>query len=110
MEEREIEGVFAIPANYTDSGKILGGMISIRNAIEAIILVALVGYAEYALIPMFGTIRIIVMAVSLIPLAILAMIGVNGDSLFTFIGYMILFLFKRKKLHYRRFDFEEKKK
>lgn len=29
--------IYAIPANYTDSGKILGGMLSLRNIIEALI-------------------------------------------------------------------------
>ena len=27
MEDREFDNVFSIPANYTDSGKILGGMM-----------------------------------------------------------------------------------
>ena len=27
MEEKEYSNVYAIPANYTDSGKLLGGMI-----------------------------------------------------------------------------------
>ena len=34
MEEHEHGNVYAIPANYTDSGKILGGMLEPRNAIE----------------------------------------------------------------------------
>ena len=42
MEEKEYSNVYAIPANYTDSGKLLGGMIDTRNAIEALLLVFLV--------------------------------------------------------------------
>ena len=33
MEEKEFSNVYAIPANYTDSGKLLGGMVETRNAI-----------------------------------------------------------------------------
>jgi len=42
MEEREYSNVYAIPTNYTDSGKLLGGMLEVRNTIEAGLLVALV--------------------------------------------------------------------
>ena len=38
MEEKEYSNVYAIPANYTDSGKLLGGMVETRNAIEAVFL------------------------------------------------------------------------
>ena len=33
MSDKEYDTVFAIPANYTDSGKILGGMLEPRNAV-----------------------------------------------------------------------------
>ena len=69
MEDREFDNVFSIPANYTDSGKILGGMLEPRNAIEAVILLVIVGYPELMWIPMPSTIRIVVMTVTLIPLA-----------------------------------------
>ena len=69
LDEREYNNVYAIPANYTDSGKLLGGMIDTRNAIETVILVLALGYPELILIPMPGTIRIVVMTVTLLPLA-----------------------------------------
>ena len=37
MEDKEYDTTFAIPANYTDSGKIFGGMLEPRNAVEALI-------------------------------------------------------------------------
>lgn len=54
MDEKEYSNVYAIPANYTDSGKLLGGMIETRNAIETVLLVAAVGYPELFVIPMPG--------------------------------------------------------
>ena len=60
----EEENIYAIPANYTDSGKILGGMLSLRNIIEALILVLSIGFVELKLIPMTETVRIIVMIIT----------------------------------------------
>jgi hypothetical protein len=50
MDDREYNNVYAIPANYTDSGKLLGGMIDTRNAVETAILLLAVGYPELILI------------------------------------------------------------
>lgn len=82
--EEEFDTTFAIPANYTDSGKIFGGMLEPRNAAEALILILAVGYPELMLIPMAATIRIVVMTVTLIPLGLLAAMGIDGDSLFQY--------------------------
>lgn len=38
MDDREYSNVYAIPANYTDSGKLFGGMVDTRNAVEAVLL------------------------------------------------------------------------
>ena len=43
-EEREYSNIYTIPPNYTDSGKLLGGMLETRNTIEAGLLLALIGY------------------------------------------------------------------
>ena len=102
MEDREFDNVFSIPANYTDSGKILGGMLEPRNAIEAVILLVVVGYPELMWIPMPSTIRIVVMTVTLIPLAVVAMMGIDGDSLFQYLGHIIYYFFNRRKLTFRR--------
>ena len=106
MEEQEINNVYAIPANYTDSGKILGGMVEPRNAIEALILILALGYPELMLIPMPSTVRIVVMVVTLIPLAVIAVMGVDGDSLFRYLGHIFRHLLHRRKLHFRRVGYK----
>ena len=106
MEDREFDNVFSIPANYTDSGKILGGMLEPRNAIEAVILLVIVGYPELMWIPMPSTIRIVVMTVTLIPLAVVAMVGIDGDSLFQYLGHIIYYFFNRRKLTFRRVGYK----
>ena len=105
MDDREYNNVYAIPANYTDSGKLLGGMIDTRNAVETAILLLAVGYPELILIPMPGTIRIFVMTVTLLPLAVISVMGVDGGSLLQYIGHIIRFWTHRRKLYFRRIGY-----
>lgn len=88
MEDKEYSNVYAIPANYTDSGKLFGGMVETRNAIETVFLVVLVGYPELMWIPMPATIRIVVLTVTLLPLAVVSLMGIDGDSL---LQYTVIF-------------------
>lgn len=106
MEEKEYSNIYAIPANYTDSGKLLGGMLETRNAVETLILVVLLGYPELFWIPVSTSIRIVIMTVTLIPLAVVSMMGIDGDSLFQYIGHMIQYLFSKRKLHMRRVGYK----
>ena len=77
MEEKEISNIYAIPANYTDSGKLLGGMVEPRNAVETGFLLCLVGAPELLWIPMSGTLRVVVMTVTLLPLGVVSLMGVG---------------------------------
>jgi hypothetical protein len=43
LDEKEYSNIYAIPANYTDSGKIFGGMLEPRNAVETGILLVILG-------------------------------------------------------------------
>lgn len=102
MDERESENIYAIPANYTDSGKLLGGILSLRNIFEAIILVLFFGFIELKLIPMQDTVRIVVMVVTLLPIALIALMGIDGESLYQFTGHVIQFLKNRRRLHFKK--------
>lgn len=93
---------YVIPANYTDSGKWLGGLLSFRNAVETVILLVGLGYVEGALIPMSGTVRIIVMVLTMLPLGLITMMGIDGDSLFEYIGHIFKFLSRKRKLHFKK--------
>lgn len=102
LEEKEISNIYAIPANYTDSGKLLGGMVEPRNAVETGFLLFLVGAPELLWIPMFGTLRVVVMTVTLLPLGVVSLMGVDGGSLFQYLGHILRFWTHRRKLHFRR--------
>ncbi|MCL2344015.1 MAG: hypothetical protein FWC62_09005 [Firmicutes bacterium] len=106
MEEREFNNIYAIPANYTDSGKLLGGMLETRNTIEAGILLLLAGYPELMWLSIPVTAKVIVMTVTLLPLAVAALMGISGDSLFQFIAHLVKFFVRRRKLHLRRVGYK----
>ena len=105
-DEKEYNNIYAIPPNYTDSGKIFGGMLELRNTIEAVLIVGLIGYPELMLIPMSGTVRIVVMTITLIPLAVIALMGIDGDSLFQYVLHIINFLTHKRTLHFRRVGYK----
>jgi len=102
MDEQEFSNVYHIPANYTDSGKLLGGMLETRNTIEAGLLVLVIGYPELMWLPAKAMTKFVVMVITLLPLGILALMGVSGDSLGQYLQHMIKFRMNRRKLHMRR--------
>ena len=102
MENKEYDNSYVIPANYTDSGKILGGILSLRNLIEAVVLIVGFGFIELKLIPMQETVRIIVMIVTLLPLGLFALTGIDGDSLLQYLGHVVKFLRNRRRLHFKK--------
>jgi hypothetical protein len=109
VDDREVNNIYAIPANYTDSGKLLGGMLETRNTIEAIILILIVGYPELMWMPAPGTIKVVVMTVTLLPLGVLALMGIAGDSLTQYFGHITRHWARRRKLHFRRVGYRYEK-
>jgi len=102
MDDNDYSNIYAIPANYTDSGKLLGGMLEVRNTIEAVILVLLLGYPELMWMPLHATIKIVIMVITLLPLGVGALMGISGDSLGQYLYHMLLHWKRRRKLHMRR--------
>lgn len=100
MEENQ-SNIYTIPPNYTDSGRIFGGMVILRNAVEAILLAVFFGFIELKIIPMDETVRIIVMALTLIPLFVFALIGIDGESLLQYGKHIANYLFRRRKIYMR---------
>ena len=111
MNQEEQQHVTLIPENFIDSGTLMGGLFHLRNAIEAFILFFLILYPIIHL-PFSLTARIIVLCMTALPVALLALIGIGGQSL---TSYAInAFLFMKRKRILRRKEFipipEEKKK
>ncbi len=94
QEERD---TYIIPPNFIEGGTLLGGMFKTRNTIEAGIIGVLIG------VPVLGlefslTVRIIIFCLTALPLVLLALIGVSGSSLSSFILQFIHYLRNRRVL------------
>ena len=76
-DDREFSNVYTIPPNYTDSGKLLGGLLETRNTVEACILLLLVGYPELMWMHLPATAKVVVMTVTLLPLGVFALMGIG---------------------------------
>lgn len=94
QEERDS---YIIPPNFIEGGTLLGGMFKTRNVIEAGLLVLLVGLPILSLRLALDT-RIIILCLTVLPLALLALIGISGISLSAFIMLFISFLRNRRVL------------
>lgn len=108
-DDREFSNIYTIPPNYTDSGKLMGGMLETRNTVEAGILLVLVGYPEVKWLPVDLTTKIVIMTVTLIPLGVFALMGIGGDSLLQYATHMIRFWHRRRKLHFKRIGYRHGK-
>ena len=93
-EERDI---YTIPPNFIEGGTLMGGMFKTRNVIEAGILAVLIGgpvlYLHLSL-----TVRIIILCLTALPLTMVALIGINGNSLSSFFIQLFSFLRNRRML------------
>jgi hypothetical protein len=94
QEERD---TYVIPPNFIEGGTLLGGMFKTRNVIEAGILVLCIG------LPVLGlgctlTTRIIILCLTALPLGLLALIGISGMSLSSFILQFLSYLRNRRVL------------
>lgn len=106
MDEKEYSNVYAIPANYTDSGKLFGGMLEPRNTVETVFLLLLIGYPELMWMNVPGMIKVVIMTISLLPIGVVGLMGIGGDSLMQFFTHMVLFWIRRRKLHFRRIGYQ----
>ena len=95
---REEQDIYYIPPNFLTSGRLFGGMIRVRNAIEACVLIMLTGLPLIRL-PFSLTTRIILLCLIPLPLGIFAVIGFDGDSLTEFALNWIKWLFNRRILY-----------
>ena len=105
MDDKEYSNRYLIPANYTDSGKLFGGLLEVRNTIETVFLLLMFGYPQLFWIPMSAAVRIVVMTITLLPLGAVGLMGIGGDSLLRYATHMAVFFTRRRKLHLRRIGY-----
>ncbi len=86
---------YYIPPNFIESGTFFGGMFKFRNVIEAGILAAAVGIPVFML-DLTLTIKIVILCLTALPAGLLALIGISGESLSSFIFGFFKFLKLRR--------------
>lgn len=98
MNNPEEQQITLIPRNFIERGTFMGGMFKIRNAIEGAILA--IGIAiPIVHLPLSLTIRIIILCMTSLPAAMVALIGIGGESLTAFLMNAVRFLFNRRILY-----------
>ena len=102
MSEFDNSGFYPVPANYTDSGRLFGGLCEVRNTVEAVVLVALLGYPELAWLHLVLPLKVVVMTVTLLPLGVFALIGIGGESLLQYVLHMAAYAKTKRILHFER--------
>ena len=88
---------YVIPPNFIEGGSFFGGLFKARNVVEAVILAAGTGLPILTL-SLTLTIRIILLCLTSLPLALLALIGIAGMPLSSYIILFFRFLRNRRSL------------
>ena len=87
--------IYYIPSNFIESGKLFGGMLKLRNVIEAAVILIILGLPILRL-HISVTAKVITACFTVLPLCLIALIGVSGESLSTFIISFVKFLKNRR--------------
>ena len=96
MNNQNDHDTYIIPPNFVETGTFFGGMFKARNVIEAGILAFAIGLPVFLFLPFGLTARIIVLCLTALPLALLALIGISGESLSSFLMIFLKFLKNRR--------------
>lgn len=91
----EENDIYIIPPNFIETGTILGGSIKLRNAAEAVALSLLIGIPVFHL-PATLTTKIIIACLTVLPIALFAVIGIGGESLSSFVINFFIYLKNRR--------------
>lgn len=97
MEQEDRIEIYTIPPNFAEEGTLLSGRIKTRNAVETgVLLLLLVPF----LLSLDTTARVkmYLAMIVLVPVVILSVVGVQGESLFAFIGSFFRYVRRRRYL------------
>lgn len=95
QEKQERQDIYVIPPNFIESGTFFGGMLKVRNAIEAGILTLGVGVPVFYL-GVSLTAKIIILCFTALPLGLFGLIGISGESLSSFAFIFFKYLRNRR--------------
>lgn len=89
MRTNEKIRTYPIPNNFVDESRILNGMLRTRFVVEAIISFVCVFLLCWIFIPSTVGVKLGITLSCSMPLALVAIVGINDDSLFAFVGALV---------------------
>lgn len=96
MSNKNDHDIYIIPPNFIETGTFFGGMFRARNVIEAGILALAIGTPVFLFLPFGLTTRIIALCLTALPVALVALIGISGESLSQFLITFLKYLRNRR--------------
>ena len=96
MSNKNDHDTYIIPPNFIETGTFFGGMFRARNVIEAGILVFAIGAPVFLFLPFGLTTRIIILCLTALPVGLVALIGISGESLSQFLIIFLKYLRNRR--------------
>lgn len=96
MSNKNDHDIYIIPPNFIETGTFFGGMFRARNVIEAGILALAIGTPFFLCLPFGLTARIIALCLTALPVALVALIGISGESLSQFLITFLKYLRNRR--------------
>ena len=97
MNEDNRIDIYTIPPNFAEEGTILSGRVKTRNAFETALILAVLVPIIMSL-NVTGKTKLYIGMIVLVPVIILAIMGVQGESLLAFIASFFKFLKRRRNL------------
>ncbi len=96
MSNKNDHDIYIIPPNFIETGTFFGGMFRARNVIEAGVLAFAIGAPVFVFLPFGLTTRIIALCLTALPVALVALIGISGESLSQFLVTFLKYLRNRR--------------
>lgn len=106
-EEEFRPEVYHIPPNFKEAGGFFGGRVGKRNAIDLAVICGPIAFLEFNIMPALHLslqTQIIVVMITLIPLAFLCAFGIQGETLTQLLFAYIRFTRKKRVLSYNSFS------
>ena len=97
MSKQNEHDVYLIPPNFIEGGTVFGGMLKLRNVIEAGIIALIIGF-PICMLDVSLTAKIVILCLTALPIGIFAVIGIYGEALSSFVFNFFKFLKLRRVL------------
>lgn len=100
----EQQQIYLIPWNYDETGGVLGGKVTTRNAVELFVLCAPLALLEYKLLHFSWQTNLTIAMITLIPLAAFTLLGFGRESISQRVLALYRFKKRQRKLSYFSFS------